>query len=91
MLCHANKFRKFDITNNQLPEVAEAVTKIGILGFLQGKRENKIDQPVFTQNFYDNPLAIAITVGNNGFVIRMNMSSLDKIKVKIKYTNKDFL
>lgn len=37
MLDHANEFLKFDITNNQLPEVAEAATSIEILGFLQGR------------------------------------------------------
>ena len=81
MLNHANEFREFDITNDQLPEVAEAATKIGILGFLQGKRGNETDRPVFGLNFYGNPLAVAISVGNNGFVIGMNASSLDKFKV----------
>ena len=68
MLDHANEVRKFDIINNQLPEVAEAATKIGILGFLQGKRGNETDRPVFALNFYGKPLAVAVSVGNNGFV-----------------------
>lgn len=89
MLDHANEFQKFNITNDQLPEVAEAATKIGILGFLQGKRGNETDRPVFALNFYDKPLAVAVSVGNNGFVIGMNGSSLDKFKVKTKYTDED--
>lgn len=89
MLDHANEFQKFNITNDQLPKVAEAATKIGILGFLQGKRGNETDRPVFALNFYDKPLAVAVSVGNNGFVIGMNGSSLDKFKVKTKYTDED--
>lgn len=89
MLDHAHEFRKFDITNDQLPEVAEAATKIWILGFLQGKKGNELDRPIFALNFYGKPLAVAVSVGSNGFVIGMNGSSLDKFKVKTKHTDED--
>lgn len=72
MLTLANEFQKFGITNNRLPEIAEAATSIGILGFLKGKKETKIGRPVFVLKFYGKCLAVAISVGDNGFVIDMN-------------------
>lgn len=90
MLILANEFQKSGITNNQLPEIAEAATSIGILGFLKGKTETKIGRPVFALKFYGKCLAVAISVGDNGFVIGMNRTSLKKFKVKTKYTNEDF-
>ena len=89
MLDHANEFQKIVITTDQLPEVAEAATKIGIFGFLQSKRGSETDRPVFALNFYGKPLAVAVSVGDNGFVIGMNASSLDTFKVKTKYTDED--
>lgn len=41
----------------------------------QGKTEILIGRPIFRLIFYGKPVAFAISVGTNGFVIGMNRSS----------------
>lgn len=65
-------FKNLISPTTRLPEVAEAATSIGILGFLQGKTEAKIGRPVFALNFYGKCFAVAVSVGDISFVFSMN-------------------
>lgn len=83
MLNHASEFEQIGITKHQLSEVAEAVTTVGIRGGKQGKKPGR---PIFGLYFYGKPLAVAISVGSNGFVVGMNRSSWEKFKEETKLT-----
>ncbi len=48
---------------------------MGKPGGLQGKRPGR---PIFGLFFHDLPIAVAVTVGTNGFVVGMNGQHLDK-------------
>ena len=91
MPTHANEIRKAGIPNEQLPEVAETATTIGILGFLQGKTETQIGRPIVGLNFYGKCFSVAVSVGDNGFAIGMNMNMTfwKNFKAETKCTNED--
>ncbi|KAL2361690.1 hypothetical protein RJZ56_005438 [Blastomyces dermatitidis] len=76
MLNHAAEFEELGITKDRLAELAEAATTVGYLGGMQGHRQP--GRPIFALSFYGKLVAVAISVGSNGFVIGMNRSSLDR-------------
>lgn len=82
ILKHASEFEQIGITKDQLSEVAEAATTIGIPGGVLGLP----GRPIFGLIFYGKPLAVAVSVGSNGFVVGMNRSSWEKFKEETKFT-----
>ncbi len=58
-------------------EVCEAATQIGLHMGNQGKRAGR---PIFGMFFRGQPLAVAVTVGKNGFVVGMNRQSYESMK-----------
>ncbi|KAK2765548.1 hypothetical protein FQN54_008402 [Arachnomyces sp. PD_36] len=78
MLKHAEEFKELGITAGQLAELAEAATTVGYPGGYQGGSKKRPGRPIFALSFYGTLLAVAISVGSNGFVVGMNRSSLDK-------------
>ena len=87
MLNHADEFEQIGITKDQLSEVAEAATTVGIPGGQQGKKGKRLGRPIFGLFFYGEPLAVAVSVGSNGFVVGMNRSSWEKFKEETKLTD----
>lgn len=87
MLDHAHELEKIGITKDQLSEVAQAATTIGIPGGQQGKKGKRLGRPIFGLIFYGKPLAVAVTVGSNGFVVGMNRRSWEKVKEETKLTD----
>ena len=61
----------------QLTELAEASTSIGLPMGVQGKKGRSC--PIYGLFFYNEPLAVAVQVGSNGFVVSMNKKSLDHL------------
>lgn len=86
MLNHASEFEQIGITKDQLSEVAEAATTVGIHGGQQSKRGKKLGRPIFGLFFYGKPLAVAISVGSNGFVVGMNRSSWERFEKETQLT-----
>ncbi|KAL2359231.1 hypothetical protein RJZ56_007922 [Blastomyces dermatitidis] len=78
MLAHANEFRQLGISEEQLGEVAEAATTVGYPGGQQGGSKKGPGRPIFALAFYGKLVAVAISVGSNGFVVGMNRSSLEQ-------------
>jgi hypothetical protein len=88
MLTHAYEFEKMGISQNKLPELAEAGTKVGIIK--EKKKEEKEEKeeeeklnngkkerrPVIGLVFYGKPVAIEVTIGSNGFIVGMNPKSM---------------
>ena len=89
MLTHSKEFWQRGIPNEQLPELAEAATTIGLFGFLQGKKKTRVGRPVFGLNFYGKCFSVGVSVGTNGFVIGMNMTSCKDFKAETKCTDED--
>lgn len=86
MLNHAEEFQQIGITKDQLSEVAEAATTVGIPGGQQGSKGKRPGRPIFGLFFYGKPLAVAVSVGSNGFVVGMNRSSWEKFQEETKLT-----
>jgi hypothetical protein len=61
-------------------ELAEASTSVGLQVGSQGRRGRA--RPIFGLFFYGEPVAVAVQVGSNGFVVSMNPSTLDKVVKK---------
>lgn len=73
MLKHADEFKKLGINETELEEVAKAATTIGdLVGAQGGKRRVGPGRPIFLLIFKDTPLAVAISIGSNGFLVGMN-------------------
>jgi hypothetical protein len=70
ILKHKEDFANQGVPETKLLELAEAATKVGYPAGFQGK--GKKGRPILLLYFYDKPLGVAITVGNNGFVVGMN-------------------
>jgi hypothetical protein len=66
MLTHAGEFAAVGIPKDDLIELAQAVTSAGTFVTIQNTRS------VFVLIYKNIPLAVAITVGSNGFVVGMN-------------------
>lgn len=82
MLKHAKEFEELGIPTTQLAEVAEATTTVGIPGDAQSKWG--AGRPILGIFFHEKPLAVAVSVGSNGFVVGMNRSSWEKFKKESK-------
>lgn len=87
MLQHAHEFEQIGITKDQLAEIAEAATTIGIPGGVQGQKKKRIGRPIFGLFFYGKPLAVAVSVGSNGFVVGMNRASWVEFQKKTGLTD----
>lgn len=87
MLKHADEFEQIGITKDQLSEIAEAATTIGIPGGQQGNKAKRLGRPIFGLFFYGKALAVAVSVGSNGFVVGMNRSSWERFKTETKLTD----
>ena len=87
MLKHRLEFEQIGITKDQLSEVAEAATSVGIPGGQQGKKGTRLGRPIFGLFFYGKPLAVAVSVGSNGFVVGMNRASWEKFQEKTGLTD----
>lgn len=74
MLEHAHEFEQIGITRDQLAEVAEAATTVGIAGGAQGRKQKRLGRPIFGLFFYSKPLAVAV------IVVGMNRSSWVEFK-----------
>lgn len=85
MLDHAAEFEELGVTKEQMTEVAEAATTVGHPGGIEGKK--KPGRPIFGLYFYGQPLAVAISIGSNGFVVAMNRISYDKFLKNVKDKN----
>ncbi|KAA8910104.1 hypothetical protein FN846DRAFT_775552 [Sphaerosporella brunnea] len=83
ILRHAPDFEKEGVVGgDKLMELAEAATKVGRQGEKgQGKGGGR---PIFGLSFHGQPLAVAISVGSNGYVVGMNPSSLEKFLAQNK-------
>jgi hypothetical protein len=88
MLEHAREFEQLGIRHDKLAELAEAATTIGHPGGEQKGGEGP-GRPIFVLSFYGKPLAVAITVGSNGFVVGMNRSSLEAFKERTGFSDED--
>ena len=78
MLKHKEEFKKVGVDESKLMEVAEAATSVGKQSGLQGKSPGR---PILGLFFYKKPLAVAISVWSNGFLVGMNVSSFEKFKI----------
>ncbi|KAL5364543.1 hypothetical protein BJX96DRAFT_168368 [Aspergillus floccosus] len=72
---HSKEFSHYE--PQRLMELAEASTSIGLPLGIQGKRGHT--RPIFGLFFYGEPLAVAVQVGSNGFVVSMNPVGLEKL------------
>ncbi|KAJ5727371.1 hypothetical protein N7493_005191 [Penicillium malachiteum] len=71
-------FQKFaQYEPRQLVELAEASTSVGLHVGTQGRRGRT--RPIFGLFFYGEPVAVAVQVGSNGFIVSMNPSNLEKV------------
>jgi hypothetical protein len=71
MLKHRKEFEELGVQPPKLPELAEAATTIGTYaGFPRDE-----GQVILRLVSYEMQMALAITVGNNGFVVGMNKRS----------------
>ncbi len=70
-------------------KTAEAATTVGYPGGEQKGGMNTPGRPIFGPSFYGQPLAVAISVGSNGFVVGMNRSSLETFKQKTGLRDED--
>ena len=69
---HSREFASYEPA--QLLELAEASTSIGLHIGNQGRTGRS--RPIYGLFFYGKPLAVAVQVGSNGFVVSMNPQSL---------------
>ena len=68
MLKHRKEFEELGVQPSQLPELAEVATTIGTYAGFQ-RDEGRV---ILGLVFYGTSMALAITVGSNGFVVGMN-------------------
>ncbi|KAF2127571.1 hypothetical protein P153DRAFT_358444 [Dothidotthia symphoricarpi CBS 119687] len=80
MLKHKADFEKVGVSEDKLAEVAEAATTVGKPGGMQGNKSP--GRPILGLFFHKKPLAVAISVGSNGFVVGMNPSNFDNFLEK---------
>lgn len=72
---HSKEFAKYE--PQQLVELAEASTSVGLYVATHGQGTRT--RPIFGLFFYGEPVAVAIQVGSNGFVVSMNPVTLEKV------------
>ncbi|PYI16940.1 hypothetical protein BO99DRAFT_404674 [Aspergillus violaceofuscus CBS 115571] len=75
---HSKEFSKYE--PQRLLELAEASTSVGLRVGSEGKGTRT--RPVFGLFFYGEPVAIAVQVGSNGFIVSMNPVTLAKVVKK---------
>ena len=75
---HNKEFQEY--TPEKLMELVEASTQVGKPLGQQGSGSRF--RPILGLFFYDQPLAVAVQVGSNGFVVSMNKKSLDDVVKK---------
>jgi hypothetical protein len=71
MLKHRKESEELGVQPSQLPELAEAATTIGTYAGIQ-KDEGRV---ILGLASYGMQMALAITVGSNGFVVGMNLDN----------------
>jgi hypothetical protein len=69
---HGKEFKEYH--PQQLTELAEASTSIGLPMGVQGR-----NRPIYGLFFYSEPLAAAVQVADNGFVVSMNRKNFDSV------------
>lgn len=74
MLKHKEDFEILGVPEDKLIEVAEAATSVGYPDGFQGPDPGR---PILGLFFHGRPLAVAISVGSNGFVVGMNPSNFN--------------
>ncbi|KAI1409998.1 hypothetical protein F5Y13DRAFT_168744 [Hypoxylon sp. FL1857] len=75
LIGHGQEFLKKGIPTDKLEELAEATTTVGYhSGKYQGKGKGR---PILLLHFYDKPVAVAISVESNGYVVGMNPRSFN--------------
>lgn len=74
-------------------ELIEAATTVGYPGGEQsaGKRKSGQDRSVFALHSHKIPLAVAISVGSNRFIVGMNRSSLEGFRQTIHVKDEDLI
>lgn len=79
ILSHKEDFESIGVPQDKLIELAQATTTVGApSGHFQGKpRKNLPQRPILLLYFHGNPVAVAISVGSNGFVVGMNPGSFN--------------
>ena len=73
MLKHAEEFEQLGIQETELEEVARSATTMGdFAGSQGGNSRGRTGRPVLLLVYKDTPLAVAISIGSNGFIVGMN-------------------
>lgn len=72
---HSKEFAKYE--PQQLVELAEASTSVGLHVATNGRGTRT--RPILGLLFYGEPVAVAIQVDSNGFVVSMNPVALEKV------------
>jgi hypothetical protein len=88
MLNHRAEFEKLGVPASKLMEVAEAATTRGYYGGIQPCCKAP-GRPIFGLFFHGKPLAVAISIGTNGFIVGMNSSNLSKLLETAKLSRDD--
>jgi hypothetical protein len=74
---HGREFEQHGITTEKLPELVEAVLRVG---WFDGQRQGKTSEtprPVVVLNFPGTIIPVAITCADNSFIIGMNPKGWD--------------
>ncbi|VUC31287.1 unnamed protein product [Clonostachys rosea] len=80
ILKHKEEFANKGIPEEKLDELAEAATQVGYPAGYQGKG---LGRPIVLLYFYNDPVAVAISVGANGFVVGMNPKNFGQMITKL--------
>ena len=91
MLKHKEQFASQGVSETQLAELAEAATTVGKYIGQQSKQAGAKPRAIFVLYFYDKPLAVAISIGTNGFLFGMNPRAVSKDMAKAGLSNSDLL
>jgi hypothetical protein len=83
MVGHADDFKDIGILPEQLPELVQAATSVGYFFEFQSRR-HLTPRPIYGLYFYNQAVAVAVTVAENGYVVGLNRSSMRKMKKKNK-------
>ncbi|KAH8782181.1 hypothetical protein BGZ57DRAFT_852962 [Hyaloscypha finlandica] len=81
-------FANRGITGEAFLELIEAATKVG--RFIQPQsKTHKRPRPIFALKFHGQPVAVAITIGPDGYVVGANFRSWTKLKEEVGKTDED--
>ena len=87
MIKHAEEFEDAGIDKEQLKELAEAATKVGKDHGPQNKK--RPGRVILSLWFRGQPIAVAISVGTNGYVVGMNRQSLKECRKRADLSKED--